>query len=110
MRQAKYNSFKYRIFGSNLMVALLPLLLCTLLMLNVFTNTLESQAKQAGEQQIQTLAEQLEATLQESNQALQSLAGNSLVQRALLDHTTDEFAKDVYLELYQATNGIASGA
>lgn len=110
MNQHKQLSFKYRIFGSSLLVALLPLLLCSILMLSIFTDTLERQSHETGEQQIQKLTDRFALILQGEEEALQRLCEDEFVQRSLLDHTTDELVKDVYLALYQATNGMSSGA
>lgn len=110
MKRINQLSFRYRIFAGNLLVAMVPLVLCSVLMLNIFTDTLQRQSVERGEQQAEELAGQLAAVMRDGDAALRELAADRLMQRALVDHTTDELTKDVYLALYQATNGVRSRA
>ena len=98
--------FKYRIFSGSLLVAVLPLLLCSMVMVYTFTATMQRQNIEQGNLQSGELCTQFAAVLTDYQKASAKLAQSQMVQRALIDRSSDALDKDVYLELYQSTAGI----
>ena len=110
MKMKRLVSFKYRIVASSLLVALVPLALCSVLMVQIFISTLERQKAEQSSRTADELYVQFTQTLTENREALNALANNKLVQQALVDHGSDALSMEVYLTVYQATNGVRSGA
>lgn len=101
-------SFRHRLFMGSLLVALVPLVLCSLMMGRLFTNMLIREANTQGEEQTAELTKRLHSMLEDGGSALDRLAGNGDIQRALMDRAMDPLRKDTYLTLYQTTKEMHS--
>ena len=108
MKRSKPLSFKYRLFAGSLVVALIPLLLCGVSLGRLFNDMLLHQSAAQGAEQAAELAGRLTAVLQDGEAALETVASDPRLQRALVDHTNDEYSKDAYLTLYEATRQVRS--
>lgn len=108
MKLHKPLSFKYRLFAGSLVVALIPLLLCGVSLGRLFNEMLVRQTAAQGMEQAEELANRLSEVLGDGEAALETVASDPLLQRALVDHTDDEFSKDAYLTLYEATRQVRS--
>ena len=106
MKLRKPLSFKYRLFAGSLVVALIPLLLCSLTMGRLFNEMLVRQTAALGEEQAGELAGRLSAVLQDCEAALAQAAGEPTLQRALVDRNDDSLRKDAYLLLYEAAGEV----
>lgn len=108
MRGMRPISFRHRLFMGSLLVALVPLVLCSLMMGRLFTNMLIRETNTQGEEQVAELTQRLSAVLDDGAAALERLTGNADIQRVLMDRTMDPLQKDTYLALYQATKDVRS--
>lgn len=77
------SSFRKKLMASFLMVGVLPLLVCVLLILNVFRISLQSSSAANAESQIQTMTAGLGERLTACGQVLEELGGQNPVARAL---------------------------
>ena len=103
-------SFRSQLFLGTLLVSLLPLFLCSTLMLAVFSATAKQKSRDEGTAMEQTLAGQLNSALQEQNDALLALSQEQ--DAAALLAEGDDAAQEAYIDLYRAANstGGAAGA
>lgn len=101
-------SFKWRVLLGCLLVALIPLLICSFVMVRVFEVNLRSQTWQSGELQIARVNEELGRRFASYEEAARIVAGDRLVAELLL--SPDELRKnEVYLTLYRATDKLRGG-
>lgn len=106
MKWLNTHSFQRQIFFGFLIVALIPLTLCSFLMVNVYTFTLERQMVTNGHQQIAELTSRLSALFDSQNEACNILCQDDLTARVLIDNETDEYPKELYMALYHAKSSI----
>lgn len=106
-------SFKNRILWALLLVALVPLLLCSTLLVGIFTTTLERTDATADEALAQELSLKLSESLAEVRGAMSALAEDSVVQLALTESNSEGWVRNAYYALYEmsaATHDFASFA
>jgi len=101
-------SFRSQLFLGTLLVSLLPLFLCSTLMLAVFSATAKQKSRDEGTAMEQTLAGQLNSALQEQNDALLALSQEQ--DAAALLAEGDDAAQEAYIDLYRAANSTGGAA
>lgn len=99
-------SFQHHIFLGFLIVALIPLTLCSFLMVNVYTLTLKHQMVTDGNQQIKELTNRLSVLFESQNESRTILLQDDLTARVLIDNRTDEYPKELYMALYQVKSSL----
>lgn len=93
-------SFRKKLMASFLMVGVLPLLVCVLLILNVFRISLQSSSAANAESQIQTMTAGLGERLAACGQVLEELGEQNPVARALAQGEGRD--TQIYNALYNA--------
>lgn len=99
-------SFRTKLLVCFLTLGILPLLLCTLLMLNTFRVSLTSSAEEGAQNELVRLQDGLEEVLDDCAGALERLAGEKTV-RAVLEGTGR--GGNVYYALYAAAESLPDG-
>jgi len=116
MRAWAKRSFKNRIFITILLVALLPLFLCAVLMLQVQIKRSEAELIQQANQELDSLAGVLTETLEGIDAITHELATSTLVRSTLrrggsdsrvlyqfLFHTTNEYRNAAQFDIYDSS-------
>lgn len=94
--------FKFRIFFGCLFVALIPLLFSGFFMVRIFDSSLSRQtASEAGEQ-LTDVKTRLNQMFTSCENACRTLTADSSTAWTLIDNTTVDYQKDLYLALYHA--------
>lgn len=101
--------FAYRVLLGCLVVALVPMLISNLLMLRLFSSTLQSQAAATATRQIHEMEQRLDEIFRTCSDISSRIAGTDTVTHALIDSTYGLQA-DVNLALYRASDGLRTGA
>mgnify|MGYP000909115259 CR=1 FL=1 len=104
----KFNelSFQSHIFLGFLIVALIPLLLSSFIMVKVYTVTLEHQMIDEGKQEIEHITNRLSSLFASQNEVCNVLLKQDWITLVLIDHNTVEYPKELYLTLYQLRDTI----
>lgn len=106
MKWLNTHSFKYHIFLSFLIVALIPLIASSFIMVNVYTIALKHQMVSTGNQQIEELTNCLSNLFNSQEEACIALCSNDLVAHVLIDTSTAEYPKELYQTLYQVKSSL----
>ncbi|MGN9166189.1 sensor histidine kinase [Tissierellaceae bacterium HCP3S3_D8] len=101
-------SFKHRILLGNFLVGMLPTLILILCFMQIFVISLERHDRERAFKQINELDTSFENYLEDHKDVIESIASNDLIQEALMA-TDHENENEIYVELYQATEGMRKG-
>ena len=99
----KRHSFRRRLFAGFLLASLLPLLLCSAMLLQIFRLRLDSQLEEAPREQLDHVISSLDGLYQGFQQTALALQASPYVAPALSRGQRD--STTVYSELYSATEG-----
>ena len=108
MKRFRFSSFRQRLNASLLAASLVPVLLVSALLVQIFRLRMAAEAQQTAQQQLTGVCEALDTLCAGFSQAAQSVQGNPLVTRALFDD--DAEASGVYGQLFDATESVRSFA
>lgn len=103
MRKRRDTPFKRQMFLALLLAAMLPLVLCSTLLVGIFKAALQRADADADAAQAAKLSEQLDDDLNEVRRALTTLAGDAAVQLALTESGSEGWARNAYAALYQTS-------
>lgn len=102
-------SFRNKLLLAFLLIGVVPLLICTLLMLNIFRVTLAGNARDAAQAELDGALRALDTLLGEGVETLDQLAGDGLV-RAELSEPGTQPTQSVYDALYTLSSGLRGQA
>lgn len=103
MREAIRNlPFKFRILFGCLAVALIPLLFSGIFMVRIFDASLSRQSQAELNNQLAEVRERLDQLFRSCEEVCIKLARDDSAYRVMIDNTTIDVQKDLYLSLYQA--------
>ena len=108
MKRLHFSSFRQRLNAAFLAVSLVPMLLCSGLLLQIFRLRMTSNAQQTAQQQLSASCEALDTLHSGFLQPAASLQHNPLVAQALFDAEAEDTA--VYSQLFDATESVRSFA
>lgn len=94
--------FKYRIFFGCVLIALVPLLLSTMLTVRVVNVSLKRQVMQEGQTQLDSISSSLSQFFEGCETACDTLTLDGSAAWVMIDNTTVDIQKDLYLSMYQA--------
>ena len=103
-------SFKTRVFLGCLLVALVPLTFSRVVMMRLFTASINRQITVDGNQQLEEVRERFTQLLENCQKACETLTEDGSAAWVMIDNKTIEFQKDLYLSMYQAVQEIYSHA
>ena len=103
-------SFKTRVFLGCLLVALVPLTFSSVVMMRLFTASINRQITVDGNQQLEEVRERFTQLLENCQKACETLTEDGSAAWVMIDNKTIEFQKDLYLSMYQAVQEIYSHA
>ena len=101
-------SFRTRLFVGFLLASLLPLLLCSAMLLQIFRLQMNAQADSESNAQLDHVITTLDSLYDGFRQTSQALKANPYIAPSLARGQTDSAM--VYSELYSATEGSRSNA
>lgn len=99
-------SFKNRVFFMCLLATLVPLLISSVVMVHIFTMSLNRQSEGTAKQQIAEISERFSRLLEDCENTCAELTADGSAAWNLIDNTTIEIQKGMYLSLYQAVQEI----
>ena len=99
-------SFKNRGFFMCLLATLVPLLISSVVMVHIFTMSLNRQSEGTAKQQITEISERFSRLLEDCENTCAELTADGSAAWNLIDNTTIEIQKGMYLSLYQAVQEI----
>ena len=99
-------SFRDQVFLACFLVTLVPLLLTSVVMVRLFTASLNRQSEQEANRQIMEIRSRFAALLDDCEEACRELTRNGTVSRYMIDTTTIEMQRGMYVSLYQASQEI----
>ncbi len=99
-------SFKNRVFFMCLLATLVPLLISSVVMVHIFTMSLTRQSEGTAKQQITEISERFSRLLEDCENTCAELTADGSAAWNLIDNTTIEIQKGMYLSLYQAVQEI----
>ena len=99
----KRHSFRRRLFAGFLLASLLPLLLCSAMLLQIFRLRLDSQLEEESREQLDHVISSLDGLYRGFQQTALALQASPYVAPALSRGQRD--STPVYSELYSATEG-----
>ena len=99
----KRHSFRRRLFAGFLLASLLPLLLCSAMLLQIFRLRLDSQLEEESREQLDHVISSLDGLYRGFQQTALALQASPYVAPALSRGQRD--STTVYSELYSATEG-----
>ena len=99
-------SFKNRVFFMCLLATLVPLLISSVVMVHIFTMSLNRQSEGTAKQQITEISERFSRLLEDCENTCAELTADGSAAWNLIDNTTIEIQKGMYLSLYQAVREI----
>lgn len=102
-------TFKHRILLGNFLVGMLPMLILILCFMQIFVISLERQDKERAFKQINELDLSFENYLEDHKDVIESIASNISIQEALMNIEYGN-ENEIYVTLYQATEGMRKGA
>lgn len=103
-------SFKYRIFFGCVLAAIIPLLLSSVLTVRVFQLSSNRQAAQEGQEQLAEITTRLSQLFRNCQLACENLTNDGSASQVLIDNTTVDIQRDLYLSMYQAVQELYSSA
>ena len=99
-------SFRGRVFLACLAVALVPLFLSSIVMVRLFTASLNRQSEQEAQRQISEISSRFTALLEDCENVCREQTKDGSVARYMIDTTTVEMQRGMYVSLYQASKEI----
>ena len=99
-------SFKNRVFFMCLLATLVPLLISSVVMVHIFTMAVNRQSEGTAKQQITEISERFSRLLEDCENTCAELTADGSAAWNLIDNTTIEIQKGMYLSLYQAVQEI----
>ena len=99
-------SFNNRVFFMCLLATLVPLLISSVVMVHIFTMSLNRQSEGTAKQQITEISERFSRLLEDCENTCAELTADGSAAWNLIDNTTIEIQKGMYLSLYQAVQEI----
>ena len=99
-------SLKNRVFFMCLLATLVPLLISSVVMVHIFTMSLNRQSEGTAKQQITEISERFSRLLEDCENTCAELTADGSAAWNLIDNTTIEIQKGMYLSLYQAVQEI----
>ena len=108
MSAPQTGSFRNRLFAAFLAVSLIPLVICSAMLLQIFRLRLTDQAQAQAREGLQGALEALDTACQGFDRALEQLEGDSVVIRALEEGQEEDTL--VYACLFSATEGVRESA
>ena len=99
-------SFKNRVFFMCLLATLVPLLISSVVIVHIFTMSLNRQSEGTAKQQITEISERFSRLLEDCENTCAELTADGSAAWNLIDNTTIEIQKGMYLSLYQAVQEI----
>ena len=96
-------SFRDQVFLACFLVTLVPLLLTSVVMVRLFTASLNRQSEQEANRQITEIRSRFAALLDDCEEACRELTRNGTVSRYMIDTSTIEMQRGMYVSLYQAS-------
>lgn len=108
MKKSTFLSFRHRLNRAFLAVSLIPLLLCSALMLEIFRSRMESSARETAQHQLTSSLEALDALSQGFSRVTRTLSRDTMVCQALFDGEAED--AQVYDRLFSATESLRSQA
>ncbi len=108
MKRLHFHSFRQRLNAAFLAVSLAPLLLCSVLLLQIFRFRMTADQQQNAQQQLSSACHALNTMQDGILSAAESLQRDGLVTRALAGAQED--SAKVYSSLYTATAAVRSTA
>ena len=106
MKRTGFRSFRRQLNAAFLAVSLIPLLLCSVLLVQVFRLRITSDTQQAAQQQLSAAAAALENVHTRLEQTADALRQDPLVVQALFREEAED--SKVYAQLFQATESLRS--
>lgn len=94
--------FKFRILFGCLIVALIPLLFSGIFMVRIFDASLSRQSQAELNNQLAEVRDRLDQLFSSCEEVCIKLARDDSAYRVMIDNTTINVQKDLYLSLYQA--------
>ena len=106
MKRTGFRSFRRQLNAAFLAVSLIPLLLCSVLLVQIFRLRMTSDTQQAAQQQLSAAAAALENVHTHLEQTAEALRQDPLVVQALFREEAED--SKVYAQLFQATESLRS--
>lgn len=108
MRKLLSRSFRGRLFGAFLVVSLIPLLICSMMLLQIFRLRLTDTARNETKDHLSNVLHTMDTLYDGFFSVDTALQGNPLVAEALLGNDGED--TQVYSQLFSATEGLRSYA
>ena len=108
MKLFSFHSFRQRLNAAFLVVSLVPLLICSALLLQIFRLRLQNDAAETAQTQLDSISQSFDTLHAGFQEVLDSLQTNSLVTKALFDGAAED--SKVYTQLFSATESVRSFA
>lgn len=96
-------SFHKKIFLACLLTALVPLLCSSVVMIRLFTASLDRQNLEEGRTQITKAEARLEAVFEKCEEACETIVTDKKTARIMIEKSEADHQREMYLSLYQAT-------
>ena len=106
MKKSRTLSFRERVFLASFLVTLVPLVLSSVVMLRLFTASLNRQSEQEANGQIEEIRSRFGKLLDDCEETCRTLTQDGSVARYMIDTTTVEMQRGMYVSLYQASQEI----
>ena len=108
MKKLHFRSFRQRLNAAFLAVSLAPMLLCSVLLLQIFRLRMTADAQRTAQEQLDAVCTALDTLHAGFQEAADSLQGNPLVTQALFESSGED--DKVYSQLFAATESVRSFA
>ena len=108
MKLFSFHSFRQKLNAAFLVVSLVATLICSAMLLQIFRLRMDSDAKDAAAQQLDSLEQSLDTLHTGFLESVSSLQANTLVTQALFDADAED--TKVYSKLFDATESVRSFA
>ena len=106
MKKHGFRSFRRQLNAAFLAVSLIPLLLCSVLLVQIFRLRISADTQQAAQQQLSAASAALENVHTHLEQTAEALREDPLVVQALFREEAED--SKVYAQLFQATESLRS--
>ena len=108
MKLFSFHSFRQKLNTAFLAVSLVPMLICSAMLLQIFRLRMDTDARDAAAQQLDSLEQSLDTLHTGFLDSAASLQANTLVTQALFDADAED--TKVYNKLFDATESVRSFA
>ncbi|NCB62244.1 MAG: sensor histidine kinase [Clostridia bacterium] len=109
MKKAWNRSFRWKLLTGFLVIGLVPLLLCTVLMLAVFQMTLQKDVRSTADAALASMDADFDSLVRSAEEVMALLRGDSVVKAALSGSRTAG-PQDVYYALYTQSSPLLNRA